>query len=93
MEIRISTIITSDRLEPKFQLFNSRHCFSITSPYSMKLPLPNRRDIAKVVTAGTHTTVTKIGFRIAMEYAERNYQLLDAMNRIFEENGLTALKA
>ena len=52
------------------------------------------REVAeRVYVPGTHTTVTKIGFRIAMEYAERNYQLLDAMNRIFEENGLTALKA
>ena len=48
---------------------------------------------ARVYVPGTHTTVSRIGMRIAMEYAERNYQLLDTMNRIFEENGLTALKA
>lgn len=46
---------------------------------------------ARVHVPGTSTTVTKIGFRIAMEYAERNYQLLDTMNRIFAENGLTTL--
>jgi glutamate carboxypeptidase len=28
-----------------------------------------------------------------LEYAGRNYRLLEAMNRICEENGLTALKA
>ena len=50
------------------------------------------REVAeRVHVPGTHTTVTKIGFRIAMEYAERNYELLDTMNRIFEENGLTTL--
>ena len=48
---------------------------------------------ARVYVPGTHTTVSRIGMRIAMEYAERNYRLLDTMNRIFEENGLTALKA
>ena len=48
---------------------------------------------AHVYVPGTHTTVSRIGMRIAMEYAERNYRLLDTMNRIFEENGLTALKA
>jgi glutamate carboxypeptidase len=50
------------------------------------------REVAdRVHVPGTRTTVTKIGFRIAMEYAERNYALLDTMNRIFEENGLTTL--
>ena len=47
---------------------------------------------ARVYVPGTHTTVTRVGFRIAMEYAERNYQLLDTMNRIFEANGLSTLK-
>ena len=45
----------------------------------------------KVYVPGTRTTVSTIGLRIAMEYAERNYALLDTMNKIFAENGLSTL--
>ena len=48
---------------------------------------------AKVYVPGTHTTVSTIGLRIAMEYAERNYALLDKINEIFAANGLETVVA
>ncbi len=34
----------------------------------------------------------EISYRPAMEYSEKNFELLDAMNRIYKENGLPLLK-
>ena len=48
---------------------------------------------AKVYVPGTRTTVSTIGLRIAMEYAERNYALLDKINEIFAANGLETVVA
>ena len=48
---------------------------------------------AKVYVPGTRTTVSTIGLRIAMEYAERNYALLDQINEIFTANGLETVVA
>ena len=48
---------------------------------------------AKVYVPGTRTTVSTIGLRIAMEYAERNYALLDQINGIFAANGLETVVA
>lgn len=52
-----------------------------------------REVAAKVYVPGTVTTVSTIGLRIAMEYAERNYALLDKINEIFTENGLETVVA
>lgn len=50
------------------------------------------REVAeRVYVPGTRTTVSTIGLRIAMEYAERNYALLETLNRIYAENGLPTL--
>ncbi len=42
---------------------------------------------------GCKCTVNQPKGRLSMEYCERNVQLLETMNRIFEENGLPVLKA
>lgn len=41
---------------------------------------------------GCSCTVEKISSRVAMEWTERNEQLLEAVNRIFEENALPRMK-
>lgn len=40
---------------------------------------------------GCTCVLTESGSRLAMEYAERNFALVDTINRIFEESGLSAL--
>lgn len=42
---------------------------------------------------GTECQLTKTGRRCAMEKTERNFDLLDRMNKIYEENGLPTLTA
>ncbi len=52
------------------------------------------REIADTVyVKGCTTTLEKHGDRVAMEYSERNMEFLNKMNGIFEQNGLTTLKA
>lgn len=40
---------------------------------------------------GCTCTFTQTGFRVPMEETERNYKLLDTMNDIFEQNGMSRL--
>ena len=47
---------------------------------------------SKVYVSGTKTTVEEYGSRPAMEYVERNIELLDTINKIFTENGLSTLE-
>lgn len=52
------------------------------------------REIADTVyVPGCTTTIEKLGDRVAMEYSERNMKFLNKLNEIFEQNGLTTLKA
>ncbi len=46
----------------------------------------------KVYVNGTVTTVEEYGSRPAMEYVERNVELFNTINKIFEESGLSTLK-
>lgn len=50
-----------------------------------------RRVAETVYVPGCSCTVEQTGHRIAMEETERNYALLDAMNAIYEENGMSRL--
>ena len=45
-----------------------------------------------VYVPGCTCVLTQTSFRVPMEERERNYKLLDAMNDIFEENGLSRLE-
>ena len=52
------------------------------------------RELAETVfVKGCMTTLEPLGDRVAMEYTERNVEFLEKMNDIFEENGLSRLKA
>ena len=52
------------------------------------------RELAETVfVKGCTTTLEPLGDRVAMEYTERNVEFLEKMNDIFEENGLSRLKA
>ena len=52
------------------------------------------QEIADLVyIPGCKTTVTQLTGRVAMELSQKNVILLDKMNHIFEENGLSILKA
>ena len=46
---------------------------------------------AKVYIDGCVTEVKRTGFRMAMEKCDRNLELVDKMNRIFDENGMPKL--
>ena len=46
----------------------------------------------KTVVEGCSCTVEELSYRPMMEKAKRNYDLLDKMNEIYEENGLSVLK-
>ena len=56
----MSTVMNRRRELPKDQSFATLDWFSITSPMSMKLPLPRSLLMAKVVTEGMNTMVTPL---------------------------------
>ena len=51
-----------------------------------------RRVAETVHVPGCTCTVERVGLRAAMEPVERNYALLETMNRIYEANGMTRLE-
>ena len=47
----------------------------------------------KSFVEGTSCNLTLVSWRYPMEKTEKNYELLEKMNRIFEENNMVTLKA
>ena len=47
----------------------------------------------KQFVKGCTTKLNKIGYRVAMELCDRNISLLNKINLVFENNGLTKLSA
>lgn len=47
----------------------------------------------KTYVKGCTCEVERFGYRVAMEKCDRNYELLDRINDIFEQNGLSRLEA
>lgn len=70
--------------------------FSVNFRYATQEQLDWIDQYVKQLAATSHVkgcqcTVERIGMRVAMEYKERNVELLRTMNRIFAENGLPEL--